>query len=97
MIQHLQITQQFHIHTNYLSEACSDLELHRTRQHHCKQIVLHSRHTEIKMHQHFHQTASGQNLVSGLTFAITTHNQIDQTKATSPQCRLQALATAYVH
>lgn len=48
------------------------------------------------MHQHFHQTASGQNLVSGLTFAITTHNQIDQTKATSPQCRLQALALVNV-
>lgn len=60
----------------------------RARQHQCEQIALHSKHTELKAHQHFHQTASGQNLVSGLSFAIRNHNQIDQTKAIGLQCRL---------
>lgn len=54
----------------------------RARQHQHEQIALHSKHTELKAHQHFHQTAPGQNFVSGLSFAIRKHNQIYQTKAT---------------
>ena len=65
-------------------------------QHQGEQTVLHSKYTVIKMHQHFQQTASGQNLVSGLTCTIRNPNQTDHTKATGSQCRFSALANVCV-